>query len=145
MRTERCQRTRGFGRWAIVVAVLVACGCSDDDREKNTMPSNSPTQSVEAAESFNEGNKLRQTDKPAAIAAYTRAIEADPKFEFAYYNRALTLAEEFRIAEARKDLDTLKALGSERVETLESLIAVAEDLASEQKDPSGPSASRPCQ
>jgi Tfp pilus assembly protein PilF len=126
-----------------VAVLLVAYGCKGGEEEQKTLPPNSPTQSVEAAEAFNQGNKLRQTDKPGAIAAYTRAIKADPKFQFAYYNRALTLAEEFRIAEARTDLDTLKAMKSARAQTLESLIAVAEDLAS--KPSSQPSASRPTQ
>jgi hypothetical protein len=145
MNVQRNRVIRLFGSAAILIVLLFASGCSDGEAEKKTetktMPPNSPTQSVEAAEAYNQGTRLRQTDKPGAIAAYTRAIQADPKFEIAYYNRALTLAEEFRIAEARTDLDTLKAMKSGHAQTLEKLIAVAEDLASGPS--SAPSTSRP--
>jgi tetratricopeptide (TPR) repeat protein len=92
------------------------------------MPPGSPTQSVEAALAFNEGNKLRGIEKENAIAHYTDAIEADPKFEIAYYNRALTLAELGKIKDADSDLEKLRTMNSDRVETLEALIGVARDL-----------------
>ena len=146
--TRRCRVSCAL-RCCALAALLLAGGCSDGEGKKKTMPANSPTRSVEAAEAYNQGTRLRKTDKPGAIAAYTRAVQADPKFEFAYYNRALTLAEELRIEEARKDLDTLKRLGSERAGTLEALINAVEDLAKQQQQQKqqqpDPSASRPSQ
>jgi tetratricopeptide (TPR) repeat protein len=118
-----------------LLSFALVSGCSDDDTKKKVLPADSPTRSVEAAEAFNEGNKLRKTDKSGAIAAYTRALQADPVFEFAYYNRGLTLTELYRFKEAREDLNSLKGLSSERATTLESLIKVAEELATAQYDP----------
>ncbi len=115
--------------WFAMTQQLVGCGKSDTD--SMYMPPASPTQSVDAALAFNEGNKLRESEKARAIELYTKAIEADPNFASAYYNRALVLAETGEITRAETDLESLKGLKSDKVETLEALIGVARDLSGE--------------
>lgn len=111
-----------------MAATLTLVACAKPDGKPMHMPPSSPTKSVEAALAYNEGTKLRTVDKPKAIALYTNAIKADPKFELAYYNRALTFAEIGEIAKAEADLKSLRDLKSDKVETLNALIGVARDL-----------------
>jgi len=102
-------------------------GCGKSDKVSMYMPPGSPTESVDAALAYNEANKLRESEKAKAIELYTKAIEADPNFESAYFNRALTLAEIGEIEKAEADLESLKGLKSDKAETLEPLIGVARD------------------
>jgi tetratricopeptide (TPR) repeat protein len=111
------------------VAFMAALpGCSNGSNESMSLPPDSPTQSVEAALAFNEGIKVRNTDKPLAIEHYTSAIRADPQFQEAYFNRALIYSELGQLDKADADLQALQELGSKKAATLERLIEIARDL-----------------
>ncbi len=79
---------------------------------------------AKAATEFNTANSLRQSDKPMAIEYYSAAILADPTMDDAYFNRALTYAEIGEVAKAEADLQSLRDLKSEHVETLDGLLDV---------------------
>ena len=70
---------------------------------------------------FNRGNDLRNTDKQAAINAYTEAIRLEPSLDVAYFNRALTYSELGRDKEAVADSKVLADRNSECAGRLRTL------------------------
>jgi lipoprotein NlpI len=106
-------------------AALVGCFSRDSGEVaavSKSMPLGSPTASVPAAEAYNRGVRFREADKDRAVDAFSEAIELDPTFEAAIYNRALTYAELHRDQEAINDLAALKRLKSTQASTLEALL-----------------------
>ena len=116
---------------AAFLLLLSAMGCDEPQADKMYMPAGAPTQSVRAYCAFNDAKIMlrlnRYKKEEQAIELFTRAIEADPKFAEAYYNRGLTYAELRNIEKAEEDLASLERLGSDKSETLEKVIAVARD------------------
>lgn len=67
------------------------------------------------------GDELRETDKEQAVTAYTKAIQADPALDAAWFKRALTNAELRHVSEAVADLNKLIELESPLVEELKQI------------------------
>ena len=121
----------------LLLGVLMAAsaGCKGDNRPPETLvpkvAAGSPTRSVEAARWYNQGvSYLRSEDESAkvkAIEAFTKAIEIDPGFESAIYNRALMYVGVGRDSDAVADLRTLQSRKSKEADTLQKLFAVVPD------------------
>ena len=111
MRTRNCFLT---------LLPIVVAGCFSEP-EKQVAPG-SPTQSVEAAEAFNRGQALQKSDKEGAVAEYSKAIEHDPNFAAAIFNRALANAGLAKDKEVLADLERLKEMNAEEADKLEMLL-----------------------
>jgi tetratricopeptide (TPR) repeat protein len=86
------------------------------------LPADAPTQSLEAAKAFKEGNRDWGFDIRSAIAAYSRALELDPDFDEALANRALAWAIAGEEKSAFDDLEQLRAAGSDLADSLEVML-----------------------
>ena len=112
---------------------IALLGCSEGEQRQGhsaskSMPEGSPTASVAAAEAYNRGVKCRETDKARAIEEFSAAIEIDPAFEMAIYNRALTSMELSRDEQTIKDLALLQEMNSTHAQTLEQLMGAMPPL-----------------
>lgn len=100
---------------ALVLGLLV--GCSDGGSQRPSA----------ASAAFEEANKIRAGRQEEAIALYTKAIEADPRFAEAYHNRGLSYAEMYDFKNAESDLAKVKELGFDSTK-LEQAIGIAKRL-----------------
>lgn len=109
-----------------VICVIMVAGCRDSDV-------NSPR--AKAIPPFKKANEIRAGRQEEAIALYTKAIEADPQFAEAYFNRGLSYAEMYDFERAEADLAKVKHLGLDS-RKLEEAIGIAKNLEKmSRKDP----------
>ncbi len=77
----------------------------NDESDKQTQRESS-TKSMEAKEFYTEAGKaFEQNDFEKAIIFYTKAIDADPNYSSAYFNRALSYAIVNKYMEATRDAE----------------------------------------
>lgn len=81
----------------------------------------------QAEEWVARGRELWKTDKPGAIAAYTRAIEADPTHHAARYDRTLLYMETDQARAAMADLASLEKAGFEGAQRIRGLMMTVAD------------------
>ncbi|QDT71092.1 tetratricopeptide repeat protein [Lacipirellula limnantheis] len=95
-------------------------------------PKNSPTQSVEAARYYNAGVQHLRSDDPeekkAAVGCFCLAIELDPSFDEAWFNRAIGLQSLGHHEDAVSDLQALVMRGSPMAAQLTQLFAILPDV-----------------
>ena len=82
---------------------------------------------AKAQEWAQRGHTLWKVDKAKAIDAFTRAIDADPGFYAARYDRALLCMETDRAEEAMRDLKALEEAGRPEAEKLRGLMVALAD------------------
>ena len=93
----------------ICVLLLIACGGGEGTRGPDT-------ESEAALEHFREGEELfTKGQMGASIAAFSKAIRADPEFSDAYFERGLAWLATKRWNDAIDDYDEALALDPERV------------------------------
>jgi tetratricopeptide (TPR) repeat protein len=96
------------------------------------MPDRSPTQSLEAARCYNAGvQHLRSSDvaeKQIAVGYFCRAIELDPSFDEAWFNRAIGLQSLGLHEDAISDLQALLERDSPLAGRLSQLFAMLPDV-----------------
>jgi len=77
-----------IGILGLFLALLGGCGGEGGKSPSATSPPNS-----EARDAFEQGKKLINSDKPGAIAAFTRAIQAAPQYQQIYVWRGVAYQE----------------------------------------------------
>jgi Tfp pilus assembly protein PilF len=76
----------------ICVALLGGCGGRPEKAASGTSSVNSPPR-AEAREAFDQGKRLINSDKPAAIRAFSRAIQLAPQYQPVYVWRGMAYRE----------------------------------------------------
>jgi len=103
---------------SLAIFVMLIAGCGDN--AANTSRAN-------AIAPFKKANEIRAGRQEEAIALYTKAIEADPLFAEAYFNRGLSYAEMYDFERAEADLAKVKHPGIDS-KKLEEAIVIAKKL-----------------